>query len=276
MLLASGHLVQTVRRVGLMDNDLTPDHIYQFSTALYYLVKRDEHMTEARRIINDDMIKNTINCLMWCGFEFILIFSDNFAAPTLHDVYLMDLKTTHINDVLNNSLQRSIECSSCHTFGLSNAILYDIPQFMLLSAPCSTKCIELIADVDLLAIQPLSSSSTIEYSVQTVLVVLEGDDILFLRKDHNGYSLFNKDSKRFELLRDMPIQQTVLVSKWIVFAYKTDANAFTLTGLRKVFIDQNLCSWITYKGLLALISVLSTWFNDKNDTTSDCHGNLGA
>ncbi|CAF4149560.1 unnamed protein product, partial [Rotaria sordida] len=69
MLLASGHLVQTVRRVGLMDNDLTPDHIYQFSTALYYLVKRDEHMTEARRIINDEMIKNTINCLTWCGFE---------------------------------------------------------------------------------------------------------------------------------------------------------------------------------------------------------------
>ncbi|CAF4305124.1 unnamed protein product, partial [Rotaria sordida] len=41
MLLASGHLVQTVRRVSLMDNDLTPDHIYQFSIALYYLVKRD-------------------------------------------------------------------------------------------------------------------------------------------------------------------------------------------------------------------------------------------
>ncbi|CAF2917367.1 unnamed protein product [Rotaria sp. Silwood2] len=70
MLLASGHLVQTVRRVGLMDSDLTPDHIYQFSTALYYLVKRDEHMTEARRIVSDDMIKNTINCLIWCGFEF--------------------------------------------------------------------------------------------------------------------------------------------------------------------------------------------------------------
>ncbi|CAF3351717.1 unnamed protein product [Rotaria sp. Silwood2] len=117
MLLASGHLVQTVRRVGLMDNDLTPDHIYQFSTALYYLVKRDEHMTEARRIINDDMIKNTINCLMWCGFEVksskspsVLDFFKRIVAPTLLH-YEIDLKI---------SLASMIQCSSCFQISILN------------------------------------------------------------------------------------------------------------------------------------------------------------
>ncbi|CAF3639113.1 unnamed protein product [Rotaria sp. Silwood1] len=132
MLLASGHLVQTVRRVGLMDNDLTPDHIYQFSTALYYLVKRDEHMTEARRIINDEIIKNTINCLTWCGFEVqqskppsVLDFFKCIVAPTLLH-YEIDLKI---------SLATMIQCSSCSQI----SILNQQPCDYLLVQPTTTE-----------------------------------------------------------------------------------------------------------------------------------------
>jgi hypothetical protein len=109
-----------------------------------------------------------------------------------------------------------------------------------LSAPCDSNCIELIDDVDLLSIRPTPDSSPIDYFVQTVLVVLEGDDILYLRKTFDGYASFNKDNKKFEPLHDVTLQQTSLASKWIIFAYETNDTVFSLSDLRKVSIDETI------------------------------------
>jgi hypothetical protein len=110
----------------------------------------------------------------------------------------------------------------------------------LLSAPCDSNCIELINDVDNLSIRPTLNGPPIDYYAQTVLVVLEGDDILFLRKTFDGYTSSNKDSKRFEVLYDVTLQQTSLASKWIIFVYETNDTVFSLSDLQKVSIDQTI------------------------------------
>jgi hypothetical protein len=109
-----------------------------------------------------------------------------------------------------------------------------------LIAPCDSNCIELIDDVYHLSIRLTPNFPPIDYFVQKVLVVPEGDDILFLRKTFDGYASFSKDSKRFESLHDVTIQQTSLASKWIIFVYQTNNTVFSLSDLRKVSIDQTI------------------------------------
>ncbi len=69
--------------------------------------------------------------------------------------------------------------------------------------------------------------------MQTVLILLEEDEIIHLRKNGSKYSSYDKISGPFEALRDLTAQQTELPSSWTVFAYETEADVFNPLRLEK-------------------------------------------
>ena len=71
------------------------------------------------------------------------------------------------------------------------------------------------------------------------MIVLEDDEVFFLRKTPDGFSYFNKATRQFELLNDFVAAQTGLAAKWIIFIFETDTPVFSLKELRKTLIDQN-------------------------------------
>jgi len=161
----------------------------------------------------------------------------------MHEVWQMKSNIDYISTAMTNFLYDEIKCSSCRKLGLTNSILYDIPQFLLLKAVSDdSDCINLIDDVELLFVRPSPSHPSFEYDVQTVLIVLEEDNIAYLRKTGNGYSSYNKTSGEFELLNDLPAQQTGLSSRWTIFIYETQATIFELPPLEKIYLDQNALS----------------------------------
>jgi len=99
--------------------------------------------------------------------------------------------------------------------------------------------VSFIDEVDLLSIKPAITCPSFEYSIQTVLVVLDEDEIIYLRKNGTGYSSYNKISGQFEILHDLTTQQTGLSSSWTVFAYETQAVIFNSARLDKIMLDQN-------------------------------------
>ena len=70
------------------------------------------------------------------------------------------------------------------------------------------------------------------------MIVLEDDDVFYLRKTPTGFSYFNKASGQFELLNDFVAAQTGLAAKWIIFIFQTDTPVFALKELRKTLIDR--------------------------------------
>ncbi|CAF1043439.1 unnamed protein product [Adineta ricciae] len=70
-------------------------------------------------------------------------------------------------------------------------------------------------------IKPTCYHRNIEYNAQTVMMVLEEDYIVYLRKNPNGYSSYNETTKQFELLKEVTAENTGLSCRWMVFVYET-------------------------------------------------------
>lgn len=141
---------------------------------------------------------------------------------------------------MNEFSQKHIQCSSCPTKGLNNSILYDAPRFSIFTLRTNdTRCVNLIDEVDLLSIHPTLTSCPFEYSIQTAMIVLEDDEIFYLRKTTAGFSYFNRENRQFELLNDFVAAQTSLAAKWIIFIFETGTTVFTLKDLKKTVVDQN-------------------------------------
>ena len=173
----------------------------------------------------------------------LFYFLETSIVDRMHGVWQMKSDIEYINTAMINFLYDEIKCSSCQKLGLSNSILYSIPQFLLLKAVSDdSECINLINDVEVLFVRPSPSHPSFEYDVQTVLIVLEEDNIIYLRKSGRGYSSYNKTSGEFELLDDLPAQQTGLASRWTVFIYETNATIFELPPLEKMYLDQSALS----------------------------------
>jgi hypothetical protein len=157
----------------------------------------------------------------------------------MHEIWQMKSTAEHINAEMVTFVYKQIKCSSCPILGLTNSVLYDIPRFLLLNSRSNdTDCVKLIDDIDSLFIQPSLTYPLFEYNVQTVMIVLEEDQIMYLRKNGSEYSSYNKISGEFEALRDLTTQQTGLASSWTIFVYETEAVVFNLPSLQKIIFDQ--------------------------------------
>ena len=170
----------------------------------------------------------------------ICIILETCLVQRMHDVWQMSRNVEHINITMHDFLYREINCFSCRKLGLTNSIVYDIPQFLVLKAVSDdSDCISLIDDFEQFYIRPSPLHPSFEYNAQTVLIVLEEDNIVYLRKTVRGYSTYNSTSGNFELVNDLPTQQAGLASKWTVFIYETPDMIFELPSLQKIRLDQN-------------------------------------
>jgi hypothetical protein len=150
----------------------------------------------------------------------------------------MKSTTDHINDEMTNFIDKQVTCRICKALGPATFALYDIPQFLLLKTRSNdTDCIQLIDDADLLTIKPSITCPSFEYTIQTVLIVLLGDEIFYLRKTGSGYSSYNKFSGRFEILHDSTAMGTGRASNWMIFAYETKDVVFKSPRLEKKILD---------------------------------------
>jgi hypothetical protein len=158
----------------------------------------------------------------------------------LHDIWEMNFHTDHINAIMIAFFHNEIKCSSCKRSGLTNAVLYDVPRYLVLSRKSDdVQCVNLINAVDLLVIQPSLEDSKFEYRAHTALMVLENDEVFYLRKITNGFSYYNKVNGQFETLTDITAQYTGLASHWAIFIYETEADVFIIPPLKRTSIDQN-------------------------------------
>jgi hypothetical protein len=158
----------------------------------------------------------------------------------MHDVWEMKSNVEYISGVMTNFLSDEIKCSSCERLGLTNVVLYDIPRFLILKTISNdSDCINLIDDIEQLFIRPSPSHPSFEYNVQTVLIVLEEDNIVYLRKTGMGYSSFNETSGDFELLNDVTSEHAGLASRWTIFIYESNDTVFEAPTLDKIHLDQN-------------------------------------
>ena len=118
-------------------------------------------------------------------------------------------------------------------------VLYDLPRFSILNLRTNdSQCVSRIDEVDFLTIRPTRTRCQFEYSIQTAMIVLEDDDVFYLRKTPAGFSYFNKASGQFELLNDFVAAQTGLAAKWIISIFQTDTPVVALKELTKTLIDR--------------------------------------
>ncbi|CAM4985835.1 unnamed protein product [Rotaria socialis] len=111
----------------------------------------------------------------------------------MHEIWQMKKDASHVTHKIQFFMHEEINCSSCKTAGLTNFVLYDIPRFLIFKTESiNTDCITLIDDINQLRIRPLDTNLPFDYHLQTVLIVPEEDDIVYLRKTTNGYTSFNK------------------------------------------------------------------------------------
>ncbi|CAM4971875.1 unnamed protein product [Rotaria socialis] len=158
----------------------------------------------------------------------------------MHEIWQMKKDASHVTHKIQFFMHEEINCSSCKTAGLTNFVLYDIPRFLIFKTESiNTDCITLIDDINQLRIRPLDTNLPFDYHLQTVLIVLEEDDIVYLRKTTNGYTSFNKTTGQFVQLRDLSTYQTGLASRWIIFIYQTDENVFYPALMDKITLDQS-------------------------------------
>ena len=168
------------------------------------------------------------------------MYSATYSVDPLHEIWELKTHVDRVNISINDFSNKDIKCSSCPTRGLNNSVLYDIPRFSIFTLRTNdSQCAKLIDEVEFLSIRPTQMSSQIEYSIQTAMIVLEDDEVFFLRKTPDGFSYFNKATRQFELLNDFVAAQAGLAAKWIIFIFETDTPVFVLKELRKTSIEQN-------------------------------------
>ena len=164
---------------------------------------------------------------------------ENYLVERMHEIWKMKANADHIGAAINNFCYKEFQCSACRHVGLTETMIYDIPQYLLLKVMSNDgDCADLIDEVDSLVIQPLASQTTVEYNAQTAIIVLDDDEILYLRKSDGGYSCFDQSAGRFQMLRDLTTQQSGLASSWTVFVYETRAIAFDPPQLKTLSLDQ--------------------------------------
>jgi hypothetical protein len=71
------------------------------------------------------------------------------------------------------------------------------------------------------------------------MIVLEADDIVYLRKNGKSYLSYNKISGQFETLPDLTTLQTGLASSWTIFVYETECVLSNAPRLDKIKLDQS-------------------------------------
>jgi hypothetical protein len=151
----------------------------------------------------------------------------------------MNFNADHINVAMNTFFYQEIQCSLCRGLGLTKAVLYDIPQYLVLSRKSAdVQCVNLIDDVDLLIIKPSMQDVRFEYSANIVLMVLDNNEIFYLRKTQNGFSYYNKVNGQFQILTDITAQYTQISSSWMIFIYETQVDLFTMLEMNRTSIDQ--------------------------------------
>ncbi|CAF3760562.1 unnamed protein product, partial [Rotaria sp. Silwood1] len=183
---------------------------------------------------------NPLNLVVIKVFNCSICKTETFTAARMYEVWQMKKDALHVTYKMNSFMYEEIKCSSCNTSGLTNFVLYDIPRFLLLKTESTgTDCVSLIDDIDQIRIRPSDIHLPFDYHVQTILIVLEEDDIVYLRKTTNGYSSLNKTTGQFEELRNVSAYETGLASRWIIFVYETDENVFYPPLIDKITFDQS-------------------------------------
>ncbi|CAF1327049.1 unnamed protein product [Rotaria sp. Silwood1] len=180
------------------------------------------------------------NCSICKTGKIQLLVGKTFTITRMHDVWQIKTDALHVTYKMNSFMYEEIKCSSCNSSGLTNFVLYDIPRYLLLKTESAgTDCIDLIHDMDQIRIRPSDTHLPFDYHVQTVLLVLDEDDIVYLRKTTNGYSSLNKTTGQFVELRDFSIDETGLASRWTIFVYETDEEVFYPPLIDKITFDQS-------------------------------------
>lgn len=174
------------------------------------------------------------------------------------DVFEMKYNGEHIKDAMLEFFYREIQCSSCKYSGLTRAILYDMPEYLVLD--CKTEdmaCIQLIDEVDFLTIKSSMEIPTFEYSANTVFIVVERNEMFYLQKKQDGFVYYDKQSKRFEHLKDISTHHINAAASWVVFIYKTDHDLFKLPDLQKSNLGQEHFLEATEPDLLSVATIQS-------------------
>ena len=100
---------------------------------------------------------------------------------------------------MNSFMYEEVKCSSCNTLGLTDFVLYNILRFLLLKTESAYEdCISLINDVGRIRIRPSDIHFSFDYHAQTVVIILDEDDIVCLRKTTNGYQSLNETTGQFQ------------------------------------------------------------------------------
>ena len=172
----------------------------------------------------------------------VFIVLETFVVERFCDIFEMKAHANHIKDAMFDFVYTEIKCSSCRHSGLTRAVLYDIPQYLVLTHKSDdTECVELINEVDLLVIEPSLENSKIDYSPTTVFIVLDNNELFYLRKLGNGLSYYNKMVGQFEQLTDITAQQVRLSTSWVVFVYETQTDAFAIPVLKRTTLNHDNC-----------------------------------
>ena len=112
MLLATGHIVDTIRRLGQIDEDRASNRVLVIGSLLFHTLKRyDNHVkTQDDIIVNEKYMKDIIGYLAFAGLKvepgrraYVLEFFDSAIAPLLR-FYGLQFETV---------IDAQIECSSC-------------------------------------------------------------------------------------------------------------------------------------------------------------------
>ena len=155
-------------------------------------------------------------------FIYNLIYLETLTVDRMHEIWEMKNNAKHVENAMQAFMLSEIPCSSCKQVGYTNSIIYDLPQFLILKTRSNVdECITLVDDVNRLTIRPTVSHTPIEYNIQTVMLVLEEDSIVYLRKSQNGYTSYNEASNQFELINNVSSEDAGLASKWTIFIYET-------------------------------------------------------
>ncbi|CAM4951852.1 unnamed protein product [Rotaria socialis] len=160
---------------------------------------------------------NPLNLVTIKLFDCSICKRETYAVDRFHDVWQMQTNIEEVNAIINSFAYEDIKCSKS----------------------TGPNAVDFIDDSGLLHIRPSFSHPAFEHYIQTILIVLEEDDIFYLRKTENGYSSYNKTTSEFEPIQEFPTCQTGLVSNWIVFVCKAETTIFDTPTVNKTLFDQN-------------------------------------
>ncbi|CAF3851389.1 unnamed protein product, partial [Rotaria magnacalcarata] len=111
MILASGHIVEAIRRFGSVEADLASSRVMVLGNMLNCLVNKNESVNEVRKTtVEQSFIRDHIGYLRWAGIK-IRPGKNNYVFDFFQSAILPTL--LHYNIDLQYVIDISIECSSC-------------------------------------------------------------------------------------------------------------------------------------------------------------------